>query len=154
MYSTIIRASLALLLLAGCSHGGRLDTPAGFANLGDRDDFSYRATSARGVVLATRTEPNDVKANTDFWAETLDIRLRDAGYVAEGQTRKVHTVKGLDGTQLRYTTTRDGRQHRYWVTVFATKSKVYVVEAAGDKAPFDAAEATVEKAIATLDATD
>jgi hypothetical protein len=154
MYSAYIRAALAALLLVACSHGGRLDTPAGFANLGDRADFSYRATSARGVVLAARTEPNDVKANTDFYAEALDLRLRDAGYVAEGQTRKVHTARGLDGTQLRYTTTRDGRPHRYWVTVFATKSKVYVVEAAGDKVPFDAAESTVEKAIATLDATD
>ena len=153
MYRTLIAAAV-LLVAAGCTHGGRLDTPNGFANLGDQGDFSYRATSARGVVLATRTEPNDVKANTDYWAETLDLRLRDAGYEVDGQTRKVHTVKGLDGTQLRYTTTRDGRPHRYWVTVFATKSKVYVVEAAGDKVPFDAAESAVEKAIATLDATD
>ena len=152
MYRTIIAA--ALLFAAGCTHGGRLDTPNGFANLGDQGDFSYRATSARGVVLATRTEPNEVKANTDFWAETLDLRLRDEGYTADGQTRKVHTAKGLDGTQLRYTTERDGRTHRYWVTVFATKSKVYVVEAAGDKVPFDAAETTVEKAIATLDASE
>jgi len=140
--------------LAACTHGGRLDTPAGFANLGEQGDFSYRATSARGVVLATRTEPNDVKANTEFWAETLDLRLKDAGYVADGPTREVRTAKGLAGAQLRYTTTRSGREHRYWVTVFATKSKVYVVEAAGDKAPFDAAVATVEKAVTSLDATD
>ncbi len=157
MYSAWIRSSFTAAVLAlaaaGCSHGARLDTPAGFANLGYRADFSYRATSARGVVLATRTEPNDVAANTDFYAEALDLRLRDSGYVAEG-TRTVRTAKGLSGTQLRYVTVRDGRPHRYWVTVFATKSKVYVVEAAGDKVPFDAAEATLERAISTLDATD
>ena len=140
--------------LAACTHGGRLDTPAGFANLGEQGDFSYRATSAKGVVVATRTEPNDVKANTEFWAETLDLRLKDAGYTAEGPSRAVRTDKGLTGAQLRYTTTRAGREHRYWVTVFATKSKVYVVEAAGDKTPFDASTAAVEKAISSLDATD
>jgi len=39
-----------------------------------------------------------------------------------------------------YTTTKNGRAHRYLGHVIATKSKVYVVEAAGDKEPFDVAE--------------
>jgi hypothetical protein len=87
------------------------------------------------------------------WAETLDAKLRDRGYVADG-TRGVKTSKGLRGTQLRYTTTKDGREHRYWVTVFATAKKVFLVEAAGDKEPFDKAVASVDRAIASLDATD
>ena len=64
------------------------------------------------------------------------------------------TDKGLTGTQLRYTTTKNGREHRYWVTVFATKKKVFVVEAAGDKEPFDKSVASVDRAIASLDATN
>jgi hypothetical protein len=146
--------ALVLTLLAcasGCTHGARLSTPSGFATLDAGESYSYRATSAKGVVLATRTEPNDVKANTEFWAEALDAKLRDKGYKAEG-TRNVKTARGLDGTQLRYTTTKDGRLHRYWVTVFATPSKVFVVEAAGDKEPFDKAEKTVDSAISSLDA--
>ncbi len=145
----------ALLFTAACTHGARLDTPAGFATLDQgSSDYSYRATSAKGVVLATRTEPNEVKANTEFWAETLDARLRDKGYVADGTARSVKTAKGLSGTQLRYLTSKDGRDHRYWVTVFATKSKVFVVEAAGDKEPFDRSIAAVDGAIVTLDATE
>ncbi|HSO34920.1 MAG TPA: hypothetical protein VLT33_20465 [Labilithrix sp.] len=149
-------APIALLLLfaAGCTHGARLETPAGFATLDDSKDYSYRATSAKGVVLATRTEPNEVKANTEFWAETLDARLRDKGYVADGAGRPVKTSRGLAGTQLRYVTSKDGREHRYWVTVFATKSKVFVVEAAGDKEPFDKSLAAVDGAITSLDATE
>ena len=142
-----------LLCAAGCTHGARLSTPSGFATLDEGGAYSYRATSAKGVVLATRTEPNDVKANTEFWAETLDAKLRDKGYVADG-TRAVKTGKGLAGTQLRYLTTKNGREHRYWVTVFATKSKVFVVEAAGDKEPFDKAGVAVDGAIASLDATE
>ena len=98
-------------------------------------------------------EPNDVKANTEFWADTLDAKLRDKGYVAEG-TRNVKTAKGLAGTQLRYTTTKNGREHRYWVTVFATAKKVFVVEAAGDKEPFDKSVGAVDGAISSLDATE
>jgi hypothetical protein len=66
----------------------------------------------------------------------------------------VKTARGLEGTQLRYTTTKNGRAHRYWITVFATKKKVFVVEAAGDKEPFDKAIPAVESAIASLDATE
>src|SRR3954465_11694618 len=112
-----------LLLTVACARGAKRETPAGFATLEGGSAYSYRTTSAKGVVLATRTEPNDVKANTEFWAETLDARLRDKGYVADGATRPVKTARGLSGTQLRYVTSKDGREHRYWVTVFATKSK-------------------------------
>ena len=64
------------------------------------------------------------------------------------------TSRGLAGTQLRYLTSKNGREHRYWITVFATKSKVFVVEAAGDKEPFDRSVAQVDGAIASLDATE
>jgi len=146
--------AFVLLFAAGCTHGARLETPSGFATLDDSSPYSYRASSAKGVVLATRTEKNDVKANTEFWAETLDAKLRDKGYVADGASRAVKTSRGLAGTQLRYVTSKNGRDHRYWVTVFATKSKVFVVEAAGDKEPFDKSLAQVDGAIASLDATE
>ena len=149
----IIAALLTAIVVAGCTHGAKLETPRGFANLGDKDHFSYRAANAKGIVLTARTEDNDVKANTEFWADALDVKLREKGYAAEG-ARAVKTSRGLEGTQLRYVTSSGGREHRYWVTVFATASKVYVVEAAGDKEPFDQQVAVVENAIATLDATN
>ena len=137
----------------GCTHGARLTTPAGFATLDEEGGYSYRATSAKGIVLATRTETNGVKANTEFWAETLDAQLRNKGYAVDG-TRAVKTTRGLNGTQLRYMTSKNGREHRYWITVFATKSKVFVVEAAGDKELFDKSVAAVDQAITSLDATE
>lgn len=144
---------LVAFLLVGCVHGAKLDTPKGFANLGDRGEFSYRAANAKGIVLTTRTQDNDVKASTDFWVEALDAKLRDKGYSPDG-SRAVKTSRGLEGTQLRYVTSHDGRPHRYWVTVFSSASKVWVVEAAGDKEPFDQQVAIVENAITTLDATN
>jgi hypothetical protein len=150
---TVKLALVSLLLgLAACTHGGRLATPAGFADLGSDAQHSYRATSARGVVVATRTEDNDVAANTAFWAEALDLRLKAKGYVAES-SKPVRTRRGLDGTELHYTTTVDGRPQRYWLAVFATAKRVYVVEAGGDQEVFDPSAGVVEETIASLDAT-
>jgi hypothetical protein len=45
---------------------------------------------------------------------------------------------------------RDGRTQSYWLTVFTTEKKVYVVEAAGDKEAFEGAAPMVESAIEGL----
>ncbi len=150
IHSLAIACILAIAPLAAGCHGARLETPNGFATLDTTDDYSYRAASAKGVVIAARTESNDVKANTEFWTEALDAKLREKGYVAES-SRVVSTSRGLPGMQIRYSADKNGRAHRYWLTVFTTKKKVYVVEAAGDKEVFDKSEKTVNDAIATLD---
>ena len=140
--------SALFLLLAAC-HGGRLATPSGFATLDSDDAYSYRAANAQGVVLGVRTESNDVKANVDFWAETLDLRLRDAGYAFRSKDTP-RSRAGLQGRQLRYEVVRGGRTQSYWLTVFATDKRVYVVEAAGDKEVFESATPMVESAIEGL----
>lgn len=141
-------ALFATLALAGC-HGGRLATPTGFATLDSNDDYSYRAMNAQGVVLGVRTEDNDVKASVDFWAEALDLRLRNSGYAFLSKDSP-RSRGGLQGRQLRYEVVRDGRTQSYWLTVFTTEKRVYVVEAAGDKEVFDGAAPMVESAIEGL----
>ena len=149
MHTTHIVAALAFTLLAAC-HGGRLETPSGFATLDSNDAYSYRATDAKGVVLAVRTEANEVKGNTDFWADLVDIRLREKGYAFES-AQPAKTKAGLSGRQLRYLIEREGRTQRYWVTVFATPKKVVLVEAGGDKEAFDGATAMVTSAVESLE---
>jgi hypothetical protein len=137
-------------LTTGCTHGARLTTPSGFATLKESAGYTYRAANAKGIVLATRSEPNELRANTDFWAEVLDAKFRDEGYAAES-SRAVTTQRGLVGTQLMYTRTEGGREVRYWVTVFATDQRVYVVEAAGAKDAFDRARPVIDAAIGSLE---
>jgi hypothetical protein len=144
-----IFAGLAFLVLTAC-HGGRLATPSGFATLDSDDAYSYRATNAQGVVLGVRTEDNDVKANVNFWADALDLRLKNQGYAPLAQPSDARTRGGLRGRQMRYEVTREGRTEHYWLTIFATEKKVYVVEAAGDKEVFDSASPLVESAIESL----
>jgi hypothetical protein len=144
-----VTVAATLACASGCSTSARLDTPSGFATLGHDATFRYRATSARGVVLAARAEKNELRANTEFWAESIDLRLSGAGYVKRSE-QAVKSRGGLEGKQLRYTLTRNAREHRYWVTVFVKGDHVVLVEAAGDTAHFAPAEATVERAIASV----
>jgi hypothetical protein len=137
-------------LAAGCASRAQLQAPAGFASLDDdRKDFDFRATSAKGVVVGVRSEPNDLKANVDFWTDALDLRLRREGYAAQA-AKVVTTPQGLTGKQIRYLRDEDQRPYCYWLTVFATNDRVYVVEAGGDKQAFDPATAEVEQSIASL----
>jgi hypothetical protein len=147
--------SLSALGATGCHTGSRLDAPDGFAVLdgrghrGNDTSYDWRAASAQGVVLAVRTEKNDPRANVDFWADAVDVRMRRDGYAAEAK-RDVTSATGLSGKQLRYTREEDRRVYRYWLTVFVAGDSVYVIEAGGDKESFDPAEKNVERAVLSV----
>lgn len=149
LFALAVTVTAALSALQGCASVAKLDTPSGFATVPHDDTFAYRSLSAKGVVLATRTEKNDLRGNTDFWSESIDLKLTRAGYTKQAD-KEVTTARGLKGRQLRYAVERRGREHRYWVTVFLKNDRVVLVEAAGDSEHFGAAEATVERSIATL----
>ena len=136
---------------AGCHPSVRLQAPDDFAELGAGKDarYDFRAASAQGVVLAVRSEANDPRANVDFWADAIDVRMRRDGYAAEAK-KDVVSASGLPGKQLRYSREEERRVYRYWLTVFATGDHVYIVEAGGDKDSFDPAEKTVERAVLSL----
>jgi hypothetical protein len=126
-------------------------TPAGFAVLPDQQEYVYRATSADRVVLAVRVEKNEPRANLDFWFDVLDGNLRRSGYAPEGEIRQVRAGSGQAGRQIRYTREVAGRSNRFWLTVFVTESKVWVVEAGGDADRFkDKAQQAVQKAIESM----
>jgi hypothetical protein len=139
---------------AGCHSNARLQAPDDFAELGagKSKTYDWRAASAHGVVLAVRTEANEPRANVEFWADAIDVRMREGGYAAEAK-KNVVSASGLQGKQLRYSREDDRRVYRYWLTVFATGDRVYVIEAGGDKESFDPAEKIVERAVLSLRAS-
>jgi hypothetical protein len=149
MKLSLFAASVFALAVAACHPNAQLQAPEGFAQLDGQKSYDWRAASAQGVVLAVRTEPNEPRANVDFWADAIDVRLRRGGYTAEAR-KDVKSASGVDGKQLRYSRVEDQRIYRYWLTVFVTGDRVYVVEAGGDKDSFDPAEKLVERAVTTV----
>jgi hypothetical protein len=141
----------ATLALGGCSSKALLVTPAGFAQI-DGGKYDYRATNPDGVVVGVRTHKNDMHGNLDFWTRVLSKNLEDQSYKPDpGKARTLKTEEGVEGRQIRYTLTSGGREEKYWLTLFVTKDRIYVVEAGGDTAFFDQDVAPkVEAAIASL----
>jgi len=136
---------------AGCGPSVTLQTPSGFAVLDGQKEYAYRAASAEGVVLGVRAEKNEPRGNLDFWADALDRQLRRGGYVADGDPREVRAASGLTGRQLKYTREERGRKQRFWMAVFVTADRVWVVEAGGDAERFtEKAQKSVQRAIETL----
>lgn len=153
MKNIILGVILAAVSLgtAACGPSVSLRTPPGFAVLEDQKEYVYRATSAEGVVIGVRAEKNEPRANLDFWAEALDRQLRRGGYVPDGSAADVRSANGLSGREMRYTRQQGGRPHRFWIAVFVTDNRVWVVEAGGDADRFkEKQEKGIQKAIESI----
>ncbi|MBX7191383.1 MAG: serine/threonine protein kinase [Sandaracinaceae bacterium] len=144
----------AALALAGCGHHFQIHTPDRFVELEpgaqERMGFAYRATSANGAVLAVREIDNDRHASAEFWVEAVRNRVRRAGGYALLSESEVRSADGRTGHQMRFG--RDEGQHpyAYWVTLFVTPDRIFVVEAGGRREPFEAEQASIEQAIGAL----
>lgn len=159
---TMLWAPVLVLASAACAPRATVQTPPGFAVLDDQKEYVYRASSADGVVIAVRAEKNEPKGNLDFWSDALDRQLRREGYAPESAGHEggastprpptdVRTATGLPGRQTRYTRTENGRKYRFWLTVFVTESRVWVVEAGGDEDRFKGRiQEGIQKAIESL----
>jgi hypothetical protein len=147
-WALLLAASLAV---AACAPSATLATPPGFAVLEGQQEYVYRATSAEGVVLGVRAEKNEPRGNLEFWAEALDQKLRHGGYVADGAPADVRAQAGLAGREYRYLREEGGRKYRFWIAVFVTDGRVWIVEAGGDADRFkEKAQLAVQKAIESL----
>ncbi len=148
---------LAMLALTagGCGAGFTVERPDDFVALDDASSsargYAMRATSADGVVLAVRTIDNDHHGSGEFWVQAIRNRLRrDQGYALTGES-DVSAASGEHGHQMRFGhDDANGRPYVYWVTVFVTDARIYVVEAGGRRDRFEPATTEVEHALGTF----
>lgn len=138
----------------GCGQHFDLEAPDDFAELtsggGSATRHAYRATSADGAILAVREVDNTQHASRAFWAQAVRNRLRRAGGYALLSEQTVRSADGTEGQQLRFGRDEGASPYEYWVTLFVTHERVFVVEAGGRREPFEAQRAAIEQAIATL----
>lgn len=140
--------ALALFAITGCGRSFVPATPPGFVDLGDNyPDGEYRATTADGAVIGVRAYDNEPKGELAFWVRALENRMRDSGGYALLEKRTVANRGGLTGTQLRFGHDEGRVPHLYWVTLFVTDKKIFVIEAGGVKAEVERQEAQIEWAI-------
>lgn len=133
-----LRASLVMTLglalaLSGCGSSFAAATPPGFVELDDQETYDYRATSADGLVLAVREIDHEPKGEVGFWTRAIENRMRQRGGYALLGTHDVKSKNGLDGKQLRFGHDESGTPHLYYVTLFLTEKRIFLLEAGGTK---------------------
>ena len=145
----VLAGAFALASLGtGCA-SFRINTPSGFGQLRDQraQHYDYRSVSAYGVALAVRVVPNAEHGNLEFWSEVVDRHLQHGGVYHAAGSADVRTTSGAQGRRLAYTFGDAQSGQTYWVTVFVTERKVFLVEAAGGIDAFTRARDNVERSI-------
>jgi len=147
------RISIALLLILGltpaCGRPFEAKTPAGFVELEEKhSDYDYRATTADGLVVAIRVEEHKPRGELTFWERAVENQLRMRGGYALLDTRDVQNANGIAGRQLRFGHDEAGKPHLYYVTIYPTKRKLFILEAGGWSEEVEKNTALVEEAIA------
>jgi hypothetical protein len=126
-------ATLALLAATGCGSSFTAATPPGFVKLKDQELYDYRATTADGLVVAVRAIDNDPQGSLGFWVRAVENRMRqNAGYALINE-RDVTNAQGVKGKELRFGHDEESKPHLYYVTLYVTPSKIFLLEAGGTK---------------------
>jgi hypothetical protein len=129
---SVLLTALALLAV-GCANF-EAKTPQNFVVLEeDRSQYDYRATSAKGIVLAVREIANDPKGELDFWSEAIENSLLNNGGYALLKKDEVTTRQGHKGVRLRLGLDNNDKPHEYTVAVFVTDDHVFLVQVGGEK---------------------
>lgn len=138
------------LLLTGCGAASHITPPPNFlASDDDQEGYEQRATSAEGVVIATREIDNEHEGTLAFWVQAIKQRMQQTrGYALTGES-DVRIASGQTGKQLRFGHDETGGPYVYWLNVFVENDHVFIVEAGGKQDLFTAAQSQVEHAIST-----
>lgn len=140
--------ALSAIAFAGCGRPFDPATPSGFVDMGKRyPDGEYRAATADGVVIGIRAFDNDPRGELAFWSKALENRMRLRGGYALLEKRTVKNRGGLQGVELRFGHDEESEPFLYWVTLFVTDARIYVIEAGGPKAEVEKERPRIEWAV-------
>jgi hypothetical protein len=127
------------LVAPGCGGRGWVDTPSelppGYVAI-DRGRHEWRGISAEGVVVGLRSFDREPAATLAFWSKVVQQELEGTkGYVVEGE-EAVTCASGQPGTLLRFSAPR-AESTAYALALFPADRRIFVLEAAGPRAPLE-----------------
>jgi hypothetical protein len=132
-FASIALSASLLLGAAGCASFSSV-TPPGFVSLKTNDTaYKYRATTADGLVLGVRRMKHKPRGEIGFWERAVENQLRTRGGYALLDKRDVTSEDGTPGRQLRFGHDEGAQPHLYYVTIFVTKRRLFLLEAGGTK---------------------
>jgi hypothetical protein len=128
------------LLALACGRPFDVKTAPGFVELEQQNTgYDFRATTPEGVVMSMRVEeaPSDKGADLDFWARAVTLQMRDVQGYALTDSRDVTSRDGTKGKQLRFGHDEGSKPYTYWVTVYVSQDRLFIVEAGGAQGLFE-----------------
>jgi hypothetical protein len=138
------------MLAVGCGHA-QLKAPNDFVTLDEGEGaFAQRFASAQGVVVGVREIDNPQDASAAFWQDALKTRLVQGQGYALLSERAVKAKSGHRGIELRLGRDQAGQPYLYWIQLYVTKKRLYLIELGGKKERFEAQASALEKALSTL----
>lgn len=128
---SVLVPCLLVAALSACGAHFKHPTPAGFVELEDQERYDYRAVTADGLVIAVREMDHEPKGELSFWVDAISNHMRQRGGYALVDKRNVKTGGGHEGVQIRFGHDQGSRPFLYYVTVFVTDDRIYLLEAGG-----------------------
>lgn len=139
---------VALSLFTACGSASHLTAPPHFLNLEDDEEgYAQRATSADGIVLATRELDNAHEGTLAFWVQAIKEHMQHTRGYALTAENDVRAASGQSGKQLRFGHDETGGPFVYWVSIFVEGERIFLVEAGGKQSLFEASQPAIETAI-------
>ncbi len=147
--------------MIGCGNAFTMTPPANFVVL-EQDDSEFeqaledddrhdeRATNAHGTVIAVREVDNEVEGSLEFWGDAIKNRLRRAGGYELLEEKDVTAASGQRGKQYRFGHDEASDPYVYWVTLFVTDDRVFVIESGGRREHFESVREEIERSIAAF----
>lgn len=140
--------TLTILLASACGPASHITPPPHFLSLDSEEEgYAERATSADGIVLATRELDNEHEGTLAFWVQAIKEHMQQTrGYALTAES-DVRIASGQTGKQLRFGHDETGGPYVYWLSVFVEGDRIFLVEAGGKQSLFTASQAQIEQAI-------
>ena len=133
MYKALAASVALAASIVGCGPSFRATAPPGFVELEDQTQYDYRATNADGVVIAVRELDHEPTGPIDFWTKAIENQMRQRGGYALIGSHDVKSADGTPGKQLRFGHDEGNKPHLYYVTLFVTDSRLFLLEAGGTR---------------------
>lgn len=133
----LLLAVLASALACACGRPFDIKTAPGFVELQNQEPaYAYRATTPEGVVAAVQVEDleGDAPGDLAFWTRAVTLQLRDMQGYALLESRDVKSADGTPGKQLRFGYDEGNKPFAYWITLYVSGKRLFLVQAGGAKA--------------------
>ena len=137
---------LFVFFVAGCSRPFSVEVLPGFAVSAKGRNFSIY--SPDGFRMRIKTERNNPRKDTLFWAEALKTQLKNDGYFLFDEI--LFNSINLEWRKITWLMPVDHGYYKYMTAVAVKDRRIYVIEASGEKELFDSYEEDIEKIIFSI----